>query len=200
LLVSARGRATRTVQLPAWCVRVVRALPALALAATMFLGWQLQALFGLVGPSVTALRARPWNIVRSSMFLSLPPSRPSARTSAWQVAARARAERLGLGDRRAASNLLLGQVEPAWRAEAEHEHAGDGTLEWPVADGWFGRGYGSGMGGYHLAIDINAAAGSDVMAAAPGVVGYVGRELAGSQNRFLERIMSSIFHCPKMNL
>ena len=89
---------------------------------------------------------------------------------------------MGLGDRRAASKLLLGELEPAWVAEAERVDRGDGTLAWPVRDGWFGRGYGSGAGGYHLAIDINAGAGTDALSAAPGIVGYVGRELRGFGN------------------
>ncbi len=58
----------------------------------------------------------------------------------------------------------------------------DGTLSWPVRDGWFGRGYGSGTGGYHLAVDINASAGTDVRSAAPGIVGYAGHELRGFGN------------------
>jgi murein DD-endopeptidase MepM/ murein hydrolase activator NlpD len=41
------------------------------------------------------------------------------------------------------------------------------------------RGYGSGEGGYHLAMDIMGERGSDVLAAADGIVGYAGHEERG---------------------
>ena len=51
-----------------------------------------------------------------------------------------------------------------------------------MREGWYGRGYGSGAGGYHLAVDINAERGTEVVAAASGIVGYAGRELRGFGN------------------
>jgi murein DD-endopeptidase MepM/ murein hydrolase activator NlpD len=92
------------------------------------------------------------------------------------------AMKLGLGTRRVASQLLGGHVAPEWQRAAEAGEPGDGTLLWPVRDGWFVRGYGSGEGGYHLAVDIMGERGSDVLAAAPGIVGYSGHALRGYGN------------------
>jgi murein DD-endopeptidase MepM/ murein hydrolase activator NlpD len=96
--------------------------------------------------------------------------------------ARERAERLGLGDRPSAVTLLLGVVSPEQRDEAERGRIGDGSLLWPVRGGYFGRGYGSGQDGYHLAVDISGEPGAEVVAAAPGLVGYSGKELSGYGN------------------
>jgi murein DD-endopeptidase MepM/ murein hydrolase activator NlpD len=90
--------------------------------------------------------------------------------------------KLGLGTKRAATQLLGGMVAPEWQAAAEKGPEADGTLLWPVADGWFVRGYGSGEGGYHLAVDVMGERGSDVRAAAPGVVGYSGNAVRGFGN------------------
>jgi murein DD-endopeptidase MepM/ murein hydrolase activator NlpD len=94
------------------------------------------------------------------------------------------ARRLGLGDRRAASSLLRGRVERRWLAAAGGNRL-PGTLRWPVANGWFVRGYGSGEGGYHLATDIAGEIGWNVRAAAPGIVGYSGNEVSGYGNMVL---------------
>jgi murein DD-endopeptidase MepM/ murein hydrolase activator NlpD len=186
LIVNARGRATRRVCLPAWLGPASQASVALLMCGLIFGGWQLQALIGLRGPRVAQLGALPWSSARGSLFMSLAPSRLTPTPSELQRrAALQRAARLGLGDRRAASELLGGLVERAWRDETERGGKGDGTLLWPVRGGWFGRGYGSGSGGYHLAVDINADQGSDVLAAAPGMVGYAGRELRGFGNAVL---------------
>jgi murein DD-endopeptidase MepM/ murein hydrolase activator NlpD len=47
------------------------------------------------------------------------------------------------------------------------------------------RGFGSGENGHHLAVDIDGERGADVLAAAPGIVGYVGHELRGYGNMVL---------------
>jgi murein DD-endopeptidase MepM/ murein hydrolase activator NlpD len=47
------------------------------------------------------------------------------------------------------------------------------------------RGYGSGEGGYHLAVDIAGDIGWNVRAAAPGIVGYSGNEVTGYGNMVL---------------
>jgi murein DD-endopeptidase MepM/ murein hydrolase activator NlpD len=60
-----------------------------------------------------------------------------------------------------------------------------GSLRWPVANGWFVRGYGSGEGGYHLAVDIMGRIGWNVRAAAPGIVAYAGDEVPGYGNLVL---------------
>gem|GEM_PF-5168077 len=95
--------------------------------------------------------------------------------------ARQRAERLGLGTRRAAGELLAGRVSDAWLRSVGSEKA-PSTLKFPVAKGWFVRGFGSGAGGYHQAMDIGGELGSNVRAAAPGLVGYAGNELSGYGN------------------
>ena len=59
------------------------------------------------------------------------------------------------------------------------------TLRWPVPRGWFVRGYGSGEGGYHRAVDVAGEIGSDVVAAAGGIVGYAGDQVRGYGNLIL---------------
>jgi len=186
LIVPARGGATRPLRVPGWIARATRTCMALAFCAVVFVGWQLQARFGLLGPHVTELGGLDFGADRFGLFMNVAWSRPSPTPDELRRrAAIQRAQKLGLGDRRAASSLLLGMVEPAWRQEAERVRPGDGTLLWPVRSGWYGRGYGSGSGGYHLAVDINADRGTDVLAAAPGIVGYAGRELRGFGNAVL---------------
>lgn len=182
LIVSVRGRATRRLSVPAWIVDGSRAGGALLLIGVAFAGWYLQALYGLDGPSFATLDELSDRLTRASMFMSLSPSRSTLpRAERLRRVALERGQRLGLGDRHAASQLLIGALDPAWIAEADGA-GGDGTLLWPVRDGWFGRGYGSGSGGYHLAVDINATAGTDTRSAARGIVGYAGRELRGFGN------------------
>lgn len=95
--------------------------------------------------------------------------------------ARARARRLGLGTRRAATRLTDGDVERAWRAAAGGVNP-PRTLEWPVENAVAARGYGSGEGGYHQAVDISHSAGSEVHSVADGIVGYAGDELPNYGN------------------
>jgi murein DD-endopeptidase MepM/ murein hydrolase activator NlpD len=57
-----------------------------------------------------------------------------------------------------------------------------GTLRWPVTNGRFVRGFGSGEGGYHQAVDIAGDIGWNVRAAAPGIVAYSGDEVPGYGN------------------
>jgi len=93
-----------------------------------------------------------------------------------------RAARLGLGTRPAAGQLLAGRAEPAWIRAAGDAERLPGTLKMPVARGWFVRGFGSGEGGYHQAMDIGGEVGWNVRAAAPGLVGYAGNEVNGYGN------------------
>jgi murein DD-endopeptidase MepM/ murein hydrolase activator NlpD len=103
-----------------------------------------------------------------------------------QKRATAVAKLLGLGTRHAASRLLAGQVEARWaRAAGEPSGRLPGTLRWPVTNGWFTRGYGSGMGGYHQAVDIMGEVGWNVRAAARGIVAYAGNEVRGYGNMVL---------------
>jgi murein DD-endopeptidase MepM/ murein hydrolase activator NlpD len=92
------------------------------------------------------------------------------------------AKRLGLGSVRAAGALLHGRVDRRWTIAAENAGRFPGTLKWPVAKGWFVRGYGSGHGGYHKAMDIMGRTGWNVRASAPGIVGYSGDEVPGFGN------------------
>lgn len=108
------------------------------------------------------------------------------RETAAQGRARPIATRLGLGTRAAASDLLRGIVRSAWaRAAGGRRGRLPGTLRWPVTNGWFVRGYGSGEAGYHLATDIAGEIGWNVRAAAPGIVGYAGNEVRGYGNMVL---------------
>jgi murein DD-endopeptidase MepM/ murein hydrolase activator NlpD len=106
-------------------------------------------------------------------------------TSARERRALATARRLGLGTKAVASQLLGGRVRPEWVRAAVTGRQADrppGTLRWPVANGWFVRGFGSGEGGYHQAIDIGGEMGWNVRAAAPGIVAYSGDEVPGYGN------------------
>lgn len=92
-----------------------------------------------------------------------------------------RAEALGLGTSQVAHTLLTNGPEQSW-VEAAGEPEGEGTLLSPVADGVFLRGWGSGAGGYHLALDIGADPGTTIAAAARGIVAYAGRAVRGYGN------------------
>ncbi|GAB5541819.1 MAG: M23 family metallopeptidase [Sandaracinaceae bacterium] len=103
-----------------------------------------------------------------------------------QQRALTRAANLGLGTRDAARDLLHGRVNSRWvRAARGPRNRLPGSLRWPVTNGWYVRGYGSGEGGYHLAMDIMGRIGWNVRAAAPGIVGYAGDEVPGYGNMVL---------------
>jgi murein DD-endopeptidase MepM/ murein hydrolase activator NlpD len=104
------------------------------------------------------------------------------RLTGRELRAQAVARRLGLGSLQAAGALLHGRVEERWIRAASAAGRFSGTLRWPVANGWFVRGYGSGQGGYHKAMDISGKIGWSVRAAAPGIVGYSGDSVAGFGN------------------
>jgi hypothetical protein len=88
------------------------------------------------------------------------------------------ARRLGLGSHRVARRILTGRLERRWIRAAGGLRA-PRTLRLPVAGAPLGRGWGSGPGGYHLALDFAAKVGKRVSAAAPGIVAYAGDDLAG---------------------
>lgn len=96
--------------------------------------------------------------------------------------AQVRAEKLGLGTRKAAGRLLAGLVDQQWIDAASRYNDPQDTLLWPVRDGWFSRGYGSGQNGYHRSFDIMGPMGLEVRAAASGIVGYVGNTVSGYGN------------------
>jgi murein DD-endopeptidase MepM/ murein hydrolase activator NlpD len=104
------------------------------------------------------------------------------RLTARERRAESAARKLGLGTLGAAGALLHGRVQPNWIAAASAVGTFPGTLKWPVTNGWFVRGYGSGQGGYHKAMDISGKIGWHVRAAAPGIVGYSGDKVSGFGN------------------
>lgn len=113
--------------------------------------------------------------------------RMTRRLTRRQERATTRARNLGLGTREAARALLRGRVTARWTRAAAQGRPDrlPGTLRWPVTNGWFVRGYGSGEGGYHLAVDIMGRIGWNVRAAAPGIVGYAGNAVPGYGNMVL---------------
>lgn len=147
-----------------------RVLPRFALRVALFVGVCLW-----FGPELAhADRARP------RPAASLKSAKKTQKKPVDSAALR-RAQRLGLGTRPVAGQLLAGRLEKAWVRAA----GGDtlpGTLRLPVGHGWFVRGFGSGKGGYHQAIDIGGEVGWNVRAAAPGLVGYAGDEVNGYGN------------------
>jgi len=107
----------------------------------------------------------------------------SRKTRPSQRRAGRLAQKLGLGTRAAAGMLLRGNVKPEWiRAAGGAKSRLPGFLRWPVKNGWFVRGWGSGDSGYHLAVDIAGKIGWNVRAAAPGIVGYSGNGVKGYGN------------------
>lgn len=125
-------------------------------------------------------------------------ARPSELTEI-QTEAIARAEALGLGSAPVAQALLKQAPEPEWVAAAveavaaevvaleEGAEANDstGTLVIPVEGGAFMRGWGSGSGGYHLAVDVYGPPQTPILAADGGIVAYAGDAIRGYGNFIL---------------
>ncbi|HEX7480550.1 MAG TPA: LysM peptidoglycan-binding domain-containing protein [Polyangiales bacterium] len=107
------------------------------------------------------------------------------KTSERERRARTAASRLGLGSLVAAGKLLHGIVEPRWIAAAGGGKVLGGTLRWPVSNGALVRGFGSGQGGYHKAMDIMGKMGWNVRAAGSGIVGYAGDQVKGFGNMIM---------------
>ena len=128
--------------------------------------------------------------LREGARLYIPAGRQSTgearQLTPRQRQAQARARSLGLGTRQAASALMRGRVERRWiRAARGRADRLPGTLRWPVSNGRFVRGYGSGEGGYHLAVDIAGDMGWNVRASAAGIVGYSDDGVPGYGNMVL---------------
>lgn len=142
---------------------------------------ELMAVNGMDQAAVRALRA--------GARVFVPQQRPDGHVGPASSTAGGRPRRLarllGLGTRPAAAALYHGHVKQAWQRLVPAANQFSGTLLWPVARGHFVRGYGSGPGGYHLAIDIGGEIGAKVRAAAPGVVAYAGHALRGYGNLLL---------------
>jgi hypothetical protein len=186
VLLKAGGACSHQLQVPGLSYAGAQLLALLFCLLAGVTGWQMQARYAVRGSQVTGLGLLDTTAERWSLFERLPPSRQGpSRDERRLIAAAQRALRLGLGDRRAAELLWAGMVAPEWIEEAKRGGRSDGTLLWPVRQGYFGRGFGSGENGYHLAIDIDGERGADVLAAEPGIVGYVGHELRGYGNMVL---------------
>ncbi|MBX3245961.1 MAG: LysM peptidoglycan-binding domain-containing protein [Myxococcales bacterium] len=65
------------------------------------------------------------------------------------------------------------------RDEPPEPADGEGTLLHPLEGGHFLRGWGSGAGGYHLAVDLYAPPGAPIRAVERGVVAYAGTGIRG---------------------
>lgn len=158
--------------------------------------WDLAGLFNVAVAEIMAannLTAEDLPRLRAGQKIFIPGVKKDIRGKVTRVRspgltklqrrAAARARRLGLGTRRAASMLLTGEVRPEWTRAARGK-AGrlPGTLRWPVTKGWFVRGYGSGKDGYHLAVDIAGEIGWNVRSAAEGIVGYSDKGVKGYGN------------------
>jgi murein DD-endopeptidase MepM/ murein hydrolase activator NlpD len=141
--------------------------------------------------SANSLSAEQVQNLRDGQVLFMPGVHQDGRgavqrdTTVSQRAAGAVARGLGLGSLQAAGNLLHGRVASKWIAAAGGGKTFPGTLRWPVAQGAFVRGFGSGQGGYHKAMDIRGDLGWNVRAAAPGIVGYSGNKVPGFGNMIM---------------
>jgi murein DD-endopeptidase MepM/ murein hydrolase activator NlpD len=98
-----------------------------------------------------------------------------------EAAAQERASQLDLGKVGTASKLLFGHMEDRWM-EAAGGPKFSGTLNWPVAGGWFVRGFGSGEQGYHVAVDVAGPTGWPARASDAGIVAYAGDGIRGYGN------------------
>ncbi|MEZ4339446.1 MAG: LysM peptidoglycan-binding domain-containing M23 family metallopeptidase [Sandaracinaceae bacterium] len=96
--------------------------------------------------------------------------------------AEARAAELGLGPGHVGQRLLRESPDPRWVEAAGAVDELEGTLLLPVEDGRYLRGWGSGEGGYHLAVDVGAPEGTTVRASERGIVAYAGHEIRGYGN------------------
>lgn len=138
--------------------------------------------------SANSLSADQVQNMRDGQALFLPgvhqdgKGRVQRDTTVHERAAGPVARGLGLGTLNAAGRLLHGQVESRWIAAAGGGKTLPGTLRWPLAQGSFVRGFGSGQGGYHKAMDISGHIGWNVRAAADGIVGYSGNKVSGFGN------------------
>ena len=94
-------------------------------------------------------------------------------------------QKLGLGTRKTAGQLLISSPDPQW---VEHAPAAQtNELTWPVDQGKFWRGFGKVQRGPkrkrgHAGIDIGAEEGSPIHAVQSGIVAYADNELTGYGN------------------
>ncbi len=122
-----------------------------------------------------------------------------------QQEAAARAESLQIGSTRAGQTSLAREIDPRWieaagqAPQAIPEYAygkgtaivegqtvesqpivdEPGTLQLPIDTAYFMRGWGSGAGGYHLAVDIGSPMNTPIRASERGIVVYAGSGIHG---------------------
>lgn len=185
LIVRGAGRPTVRIGLPPFPRILSSALVLSAMVAMLGAGFGLQRARGPYPHVLVSTRA-PDKAARFSMFqMIMPRNTESTTADIVRRASLLHAIKLGLGTNRAASLLHAGNVLPEWQADVELGPEDDGTLLWPVREGYYVRGFGSGSGGYHLAVDVQGERGLSVLAAAPGVVGYAGTTLRGYGNAIM---------------
>jgi murein DD-endopeptidase MepM/ murein hydrolase activator NlpD len=185
VVVIGEGRFTRSVSVPRRLAAFYLTLPILAVAFSAAFGWYLQA-YSLRGPMTQLINGgKSFGIAASRFthfaYMARTKEAPTM-TQLRRHLAEIRAKQLDLGTRKAAGRLLAGLVDQPWIDAASRYYSPQDTLQWPVPQGWFSRGWGSGEGGYHRAFDIMGDMGIDVVAAASGIVGYVGKEVSGYGN------------------
>jgi murein DD-endopeptidase MepM/ murein hydrolase activator NlpD len=122
--------------------------------------------------------------VRAALREENPTTEQSAPTIAPERRAEAeeRARSLGLGPVHVGQRLLRESGDARWIEAAGAFEDTQGTLLAPIDDGRYLRGWGSGVLGYHLAIDIGAAEGTPIRAAERGLVAYAGNGIRGYGN------------------
>jgi hypothetical protein len=191
VVLDTRRLTSRSFELPVTAPRWACVAAVLLFLASSGAGWGAGGLVGAAEPGrllalPTALRASSlhavWARIPNIEELAVPGTRPKPESAA---VVRERVERLRLGTLGTAGALLAGIVKPELIAEAATGSPEVETLRWPVDGGWFVRGYGSGSGGYHLAVDVAAPVGNRVRAAAPGIVAFADDTVRGYGNLLL---------------
>ena len=184
LVMRSGGRSTLRFEVPVLSRGLCSMLVLFAFASLIGTGFGAQR---ARGPSASVLMITDSREeTRFSMFQMIMPRNTDATTAdIMRRASLLHAMKLGLGTHRAASIMYTGVVLPEWQADVEAGPAYDGTLLWPVREGYYVRGFGTGEGGYHLAVDIQGERGSSVLAAGPGIVGYAGTSLRGYGNAIM---------------
>src|SRR4051794_18454370 len=103
LILREGTRSPLRINFPSWMLMGGQALALLALGYVGFVGWELQARYGLQGQQVAFLRldknAERWAAYEQLATSQLGPTRSELRA----MIAEQRAKRLGLGNRKAAS-------------------------------------------------------------------------------------------------
>ncbi len=182
VIVVGNGRHSISLRLPRWSLHVPTLLAVALGALSLWIGFHLQGTYGARGAQIASMSPTPQLSALAHAMRMVDFEGRMRPDHGGPNEAAARATALGLGTLRAGTALLGGRAEPAWVLAADSFARRSDTLAWPVAEGWFTRGYGSGTDGYHLAMDIMAATGSDVRAAGDALVGYSGNEIRGYGN------------------